>query len=96
MNGKWTKENFEKHHEKNPKIYETFETYALKAAERKSRYSAKAIFHIIRWETELEEQGSDYKIDDGWISHYARLFMERNPEHTGLFRTAARKNSYHT
>ena len=95
MNGTWTKENFEQHHKKNPHIYDAFEKYALKAAKRKSRYSAKAIFHIMRWETEIEELDSDYKISDGWISHYARMFMENNPEHKGLFKTAVRKNSYH-
>jgi hypothetical protein len=37
----------------------------------------------------------EYKIDDGWISHYARLFMDKNPEHEGFFKTRNRKNSYH-
>ena len=95
MNGTWTKENFEKHHEKNPHIYEAFEKYALKSAKRRNKYSAKAIFHIMRWETELEEKDSEYKISDGWIAHYARLFMEKNPTHKGLFRTTLRKNTYH-
>lgn len=93
--GIWTKENFEKHNADNPHIYEVFEKYALQATKRRSHYSAKAIFHIIRWNTELSETDSDFKISDGWISHYARLFMEKNPEHAGFFKTAIRKNSYH-
>lgn len=37
----------------------------------------------------------DFKIDDGWISHYARKFMRVHPEHDGFFETRVRKNSYH-
>jgi hypothetical protein len=38
----------------------------------------------------------DHKIDDGWISHYARKFMDENPEHEGFFKTRNRVNSYHS
>jgi hypothetical protein len=95
MNGKWTKDNFYNHHKNNPDIYNMFEHYALRASEYRERYSAKIIFHIMRWNTMIEEDGSEYKIDDGWISHYARLFMDKNPELEGFFQTRVRKDSYH-
>jgi hypothetical protein len=37
----------------------------------------------------------DYKVDDGWISHYARKFMEEFPEFNGYFQTRDRVKSYH-
>lgn len=95
MNGKWTKENFEKHHAENPDIYDRFCYYANKAASVREYYSAKCIFHRIRWETQIEEKQSDFKIDDGWISHYARKFMDEHPEHEGFFQTRKRRDSYH-
>lgn len=95
MHGKWSKENFELHHKENPEIYQVFEGYAIRASKYKKKYSAKIIFHIIRWETMLEEKESYYKIDDGWIAHYSRLFMERNPSLCGFFETRIRKESYH-
>ena len=95
MNGKWTHENFLEYHSKNPEIYSTFESYALRAARRRDRYSAKAIFHVIRWDTMVSGGEGEYKIDDGWISHYARMFMDRNPEHEGFFSTRVRSSSYH-
>lgn len=95
MHGKWTKENFDKHHRDNPRIYELFERYALKAAAARPYYSAKAIFHRVRWYSQIEEKNSDFKMDDGWISHYARLFMEKHPEHDGFFQIRTRRNSYH-
>ena len=93
MNGKWTKDNFYTHHKNNPDIYNMFEHYALKASEYRERYSAKIIFHIMRWNTMIEEDGSEYKIDDGWISHYATLFMDKTPELEGFFKTRDRKDS---
>jgi hypothetical protein len=95
MHGKWSKENFELHHKANPELYEMFETYAIQASKYRNKYSAKIIFHIMRWNTMIEERDSEYKIDDGWISHYARLFMERNPNLSGFFETRVRKESYH-
>lgn len=96
MNGKWTAENFEKHHAENPEIYEKFCHFALLAAAKRKHYSAKTIFHLIRWQTQIKENNGDFKVDDGWISHYARKFMDDYPEHEGFFETRLRKNSYHT
>ena len=94
MHGKWTKENFKSFHEDHPEIYEMFTKFALQAAQKRSKYSAKNIFHRIRWETMLNSK-EEYKIDDGWISHYARLFLETHPKYSNFFETRVRKNSYH-
>ena len=93
MHGKWTKENFNEYHKNHPEIYDLFVKFTNMATQRKKYYSAKAIFHRIRWETMISGEG-DYKIDDGWISHYARKFMDDFPQHQGFFQTRDRKNSY--
>tara|TARA_R100001015_G_C4457877_1_gene45794 strand:+ start:192 stop:497 length:306 start_codon:yes stop_codon:yes gene_type:complete len=95
MHGRWTKEMFLTHDEENPKVYDMFERFALEASKYKKRYSAKSIFHRIRWETMITENEGRYKIDDGWISHYARKFMNLNPDLCNFFETRIRKNSYH-
>ena len=95
MHGKWTKENFNEYHKNHPEIYDLFVKFTNMATQRKKYYSAKAIFHRIRWETMISGEG-DYKIDDGWISHYARKFMDDFPQHSGFFQTRERRNSYHT
>ena len=95
MHGKWSHSNFLAHHEANPEIYRLFKEYAVKVAKYRPKYSAKAIFHVIRWDTMLAEVESEYKIDDGWISHYARLFVEENPKYEGLFETRVRQDTYH-
>tara|TARA_R110002012_G_scaffold165924_3_gene328821 strand:+ start:695 stop:1090 length:396 start_codon:yes stop_codon:yes gene_type:complete len=95
MHGKWTKENFEEFHKNHPEIYNLFVKFTNMATQRKKYYSAKAIFHRIRWESMISGEG-DYKIDDGWISHYARKFMDDFPQHSGFFQTRDRQNSYHS
>jgi cyclophilin family peptidyl-prolyl cis-trans isomerase len=95
MNGKWSQENFELHHKTNPQIYNMFVDFALQVASRREYYSAKNIFHRIRWETMIEESASQFKIDDGWISHYARKFASEYTDHKDLFKFRKRKNSYH-
>jgi len=93
-NGEYTKENFEIHHKNNPQIWEAFEKYALQVAAKREYFSAKAIFHRIRWDSAIGEIETDFKISDGWISHYARKFMNEHPKHSGLFRTVNRRVSY--
>ena len=94
LNGKWTKENFEKHHKDNPEIYKMFCGFAEQMAKVKRHYSAKAIFHRMRWETAINERDSEFKIDDGWISHYARKFLQEYPQYDNFFKVRTLKESY--
>ena len=96
MNGKWTKENFEIHDKAHPEIYKNFCKYALQAAAVKARYSAKCIFHRVRWDSMFMDTMSEFKVDDGWISHYARKFMEENPNLKNFFGTRVRRSTYHS
>tara|TARA_B110000858_G_C17534492_1_gene350695 strand:- start:113 stop:412 length:300 start_codon:yes stop_codon:yes gene_type:complete len=96
LKGKWTTENFKKYHEENPSVYSLFERFSLEMASKKKNFSAKCIFHRIRWETAVTNTTVDYKIDDGWISHYARMFVEKHPKYKDFFEFRTRKNSYHT
>ena len=95
MQGKWTADNFEKYHEENPAVYEMFKKFSIQIAAKRERFSAKCIFHRVRWETAVGNYPSDYKIDDGWISHYARKFVKDFPQHKDFFQFRHRKHSYH-
>ena len=63
--GEFTQENFLKHHAENPHIYNMFVKYTLEVARHRDYFSAKAVFHRIRWETAISEHDSDFKISDG-------------------------------
>lgn len=92
--GEFTVENFELHHAKNPHVYAAFSKYAKQVALHRDYFSAKAIFHRIRWDSAIGEFDSEFKISDGWISHYARKFMKDNPQYDGFFKTKVRRVSY--
>lgn len=96
MNNKWTKENFEEFDRLNPDIYKMFTHFAKEIAKKKNKYSAKSIFHRVRWETDIGDKEGEFKVDDGWISHYARKFLKEYPEYKDFFQCRLRKNSYHT
>ena len=96
MHGKWTVENFVKNDRENPEVYKMFEKFALEASKYKTKYSARGIFHRIRWETMVSEKDSQYKLDAGWSSHYARKFMNNHPELGTFFETRVREKTYHT
>jgi hypothetical protein len=95
MNGKWTKDNFISYDNAHPEIYRMFVEFTLQVAKKRKRYSAKNVFHRIRWETTVSDTLSCFKIDDGWISHYARKFAEDYPEYSSFFEFRTRASSYH-
>jgi hypothetical protein len=94
MNNKWTKENFEIYDKEHPDIWEMFKKFSLQVAQKRPYFSAKCVFHRVRWETAIGSSG-DFKINDGWISHYARKFVKEFPNYHSLFEFRTRKESYH-
>jgi hypothetical protein len=68
-----------------PEIYRAFAGKAREMARKRKRYSARAIIHVIRWETDLRETDVTFKINNNWTPYLARLFMDLNPEYTGFF-----------
>ena len=81
------RKQFCKFHKQNPHIYEAFEILALQAASKRQRFGARAIFEVMRWETQVRPitPNSKYKIQDHWSPYYARLFEQKHPQHKGFF-----------
>lgn len=52
------------------------------------RYSAEAIVQRIRWHTQIETKGDDFKLNNWYRALYARMLMEQLPlEFDGFFET---------
>lgn len=79
-------ENFVSYHAKHPHVWEAFEEKALIAAQHKTKFGARAIFELLRWETMVSGSGT-YKLKDTNIPYYARLFIQKYPEYSYLFKT---------
>ncbi len=71
----------------NRSLYSAFEEKALRMAKLRKRYSARAIIHVIRWETELRDADVTFKCNNNWTPMMARLFMERFPCYDKFFET---------
>ena len=77
---------FENFHEANPHVYELFCKFALQAAARRPRFSARTVLHRIRWATTIETDSDDgFKINNNWSPFYVRLFEIDHPELAGFF-----------
>ncbi len=82
-------------HEDNPRVWELFKKFTFDRVRKGfHNYSARSIFHRIRWETDIPEyeQGEEFKLNDHHSPFYARRFMRMYPEHAGFFRTRIQKS----
>jgi|TARA_R100001198_G_scaffold87229_1_gene62245 hypothetical protein len=82
----YNRTNFEGFDKANPEVWELFEKFTLMATKRLKHYSARAVLHRIRWETNVETTGTTFKINNIWSKDYAIKFMNKYPQHDGFFR----------
>lgn len=82
---------FERFHANNPHVYELFKKYTAEVIlAGLKHYSAAAIFHRIRWHSEIETKGEEpFKMCQNHCTYYGRLFMKDHPQFDGFFRTRA-------
>ena len=84
-------EGFSVFHTNNPKVYELFRKFTLEVINRGyEHYSADAIMHRVRWETNVVKCHRQFKINNNFVTFYARLFMAEFPQHEGFFETRTR------
>ena len=73
---------------KNRHIYRAFERRALQMARTgRKRYSARTITETIRWQTDLADSETTFKINDHYTPGMARLWMNTHgATYPGFFR----------
>lgn len=83
-------ERFEAFHAVNPHVAAGLEQLAaewLGAGHRK--VGVKALVERLRWEAGIRTSGDDYRINNDFTAHYARLLIERRPEWADAIETRA-------
>lgn len=86
LNGISIRDGFKKFHQENPNVFTAFEQEALNAiAKGRTKLSAKNIINVIRWNGSLNTTDANFKINDAFQSHYARLFIEKHPSYESYF-----------
>lgn len=76
---------------RDPQLYKIFCRVAKQVAKTHDRFSARAIFHHIRWEVEVEGKHRGRTVNNNLSSTYARQFMKDFPKYEGLFELRQRR-----
>lgn len=80
-------ERFDIFHASHPDVYAYLVALAFEV-KRKGfrRYGIRPLCERVRWHFQIEkDMGEDFKINDHYLSRYARKLMEEHPELDGLF-----------
>lgn len=74
-------------HADNPRVYELFCRFTQEVIEAgRTRYSADAILHRIRWHVDIEiRSGDGLKINDHFSAFYSRRWALDHPTQPDLF-----------
>ena len=81
-----TKTAFNEFHKANSWVVEELEKIAwemIKHGHRK--LGIKQLVEIFRWETRRQTVSRDFKINNNYAPHYARMIMSRNPHWGQIF-----------
>ena len=89
LHAKWR----EFHHD-NPRVYDLFKKFTFQAIQAgRENYSVNAIFERIRWHTDIETRGDEFKLNNNHRAYYGRKFMLDYPKYDGFFRTRDTKSA---
>ena len=78
--------NFQEYNEQHPEVYKGFIKLALQTkAKGFKHYSARTIVHVLRFHSDVSENGTEYKINDHVTPMFARQAMQDYPELDGFF-----------
>lgn len=85
---------FAEFHAANPHVYAEFERRALQLYRAGARrIGAKAIAERIRWDVHVRTLGNEYKLNNSFVSLYARLLIHRHPELADVIELRQRKEA---
>ena len=78
----------------NPAFYEAWKMYADEAvAHGKTRLGSWLVANRIRWDLDVLTTGAGYKVPNGYIAYFARLWLAEHPHLPPLFATKTMKTA---
>lgn len=90
------RKNCSEFHRKHPEVWQLFVRFTFdRVSHGFKHYSADAIMHRVRWETsggDSERSGDGFKINDHFVTFYARRFARLYPEHEEFFAFRVQKS----
>lgn len=84
---------FAEYNRLNPQVWVWFDRLVRYTISKGCKHtSAYLIFEQIRWETGVETQGDEWKVNNNHRPYYARLWMDMNPEYEGYMYVRGPRN----
>lgn len=78
--------SFKHYHDKNPDVFQKFKHYAIETkAKGFTRFSARGLFQVMRWNFSSKENDSDFKFNNNYTPYYVRLLEKEMSEFIGFF-----------
>ena len=78
--GMTLEERFEAFHAANPHVADALESLAAQWLSRHRKVGVKSLGETLRWASGIQTDGDPYRINNSYLSRYARLLIERHPE----------------
>jgi len=82
-------QQFEEFHARHPDVYRTLCRLARRAkGAGRSKIGMRMLFEVIRWEwiiAGLPDEAEEFKLNNNYISRYARRIMAQEPDLEGFF-----------
>ena len=79
-------EQFEKFHYANPHIYIRLVSMANQAKRAgRRKIGMQMLFEVMRWNSIVQTEGDEFKLNNNYCAHYARKIMAENPHLDGIF-----------
>lgn len=87
-----TESRFQEFLDKHPEIYQAYCRLALQKIQAGAkRIGSKAIWEVLRWNTPLREDGSDFKLNNIFTPYMARQFQKDYPQFADRIETRRAK-----
>lgn len=85
------REQFESFDQSNPQVYSKIVEIAsfMKQNAKKDKYGIGAIWERLRWISDFETDGDQFKLNNNFRAFYARKLMSEHPEFLGFFEIRA-------
>jgi len=82
-------ENFLDFHHRNPHVYQTlrFKAQQYRSRNPAAKLGIATLWENMRWDYLMSTEHQDFKLNNNYRSHYARLLMSENPELSRMFET---------
>ncbi|MET9729312.1 hypothetical protein ABZZ79_01210 [Streptomyces sp. NPDC006458] len=86
---------FRQFHNDNPHVLKEMERLAKQWFESgKSSLGVQLLFEVMRWDRSIKTKSSDeFKVNNDFAAHYARMMIARNPNWAGRIRMRALRSA---